>query len=61
MEIIGASILASVITTKILATYYFKKRPTKQNVKSYLITYKLSNKIFGMMNLTPLKYKICSR
>lgn len=25
MEIIGASILASVITTKILATYYFKK------------------------------------
>ena len=24
-EIIGASILASVITTKILATYYFKK------------------------------------
>lgn len=25
MEIIGASILVSVITTKILATYYFKK------------------------------------
>lgn len=25
MEIIGVSILASVITTKILATYYFKK------------------------------------
>ena len=25
MEIIGASILASVIITKILATYYFKK------------------------------------
>ena len=25
MAIIGASILASVITTKILATYYFKK------------------------------------
>lgn len=25
MVIIGASILASVITTKILATYYFKK------------------------------------
>lgn len=33
MEIIGASILVSVITTKILATYYFKKVDGYVNVK----------------------------
>lgn len=36
MEIIGASILVSVITTKILATYYFKK--VDGYVKDILIT-----------------------
>ena len=51
MEIIGASILASVITTKILATYYFKKvdgyvkemceMTNKNNEKTLSIVHKL--------------------